>query len=203
MQFDILPNWHPIFVHFTIALFGISTLLFFVARCIRSEEWSRFLTRAAHLNLLLGAVLTFGTVGAGLYAYYTVAHDGPSHRAMTDHRNWALVAACVWWLLALWSLAVVRNGVAACSFLGALLVAAGILAVAGFKGGEAVYRYGVGVMSLPAVEGDGSHGSHSHGEDMDHEMPSPDSTSEHGGHVGGMEENSGSGEGGDGHSHQQ
>lgn len=203
MQFDVLPNWHPIFVHFTIALFGISTLLFFLARASRSPDRSRFLTRAAHLNLLLGAVSTFGTVGAGLYAYYTVAHDGPSHRAMTEHRNWALAAAAIWWLLTIWSLRAVRDGVARSLFLAAMLVGAGVLSIAGFKGGEAVYRYGLGVLALPVVEGDGGHGSHSHGEEMDHGAAgNKNSTSEHGGHAGGMDDSPGSGHGGDGHSHQ-
>lgn len=202
MQFEILPNWHPIFVHFSLSLYVIATVLFVAGRMRLFSRQSKFFTRAAHLNLILGGLITIGTVSAGFYAYYTVAHDAPSHRAMTDHRNWAIGAAIVWWLLVIVSLRAVRDGVANRLFVGCLAVAVGLLMIAGYKGGEAVYRYGLGVLSLPAVEGDGGHGSHSHGEGMDHGAASPMPTSEHGGHAEGMENTSSPSDDGDGHSHQ-
>ncbi|NOR51996.1 MAG: hypothetical protein GQ470_05195, partial [Gammaproteobacteria bacterium] len=45
------------------------------------------------------------TVASGLYAYNTVAHDTPSHAAMTLHRDWALATVGLFSLLTIWSLA--------------------------------------------------------------------------------------------------
>lgn len=100
MDFEIIPNWHPILVHFTIGLLSISALLYLAGLVLKKEN----LLIAARWNLWIGTTITVGTVLAGLYAYNTVAHDAPSHAAMTDHRNWALVTAGTFVLLALWAL---------------------------------------------------------------------------------------------------
>lgn len=160
MGLEILPNWHPIFVHFSIALLSISALLYLAGLALRKPN----LLLVARWNLWIGAIFTIGTVLAGFYAYNTVAHDGPSHAAMTDHKNWALVTATIFGILAVWSLAKHRGAKSVSSgFVVLMLLATGLLGVTGFKGGEAVYRYGLGVMSMPQIEGDGGHGSHSHG----------------------------------------
>ena len=43
-----------------------------------------------------------------------------------------------------------------------------LLLTTSYKGGEVVYRYGIGVISLPKVHNDGGHDSHSHGEKILH-----------------------------------
>ncbi len=156
----IIPNWHPIFVHFTIGLLSISALLYLVGLVLKKEN----LLIAARWNLWVGAIITVGTVLAGLYAYSTVAHDGPSHAAMTDHRNWALPTAGGFAFLALWA-AWKQRGAKTVSpiFVAIMLLASSFLAVTGYKGGEVVYRHGMGVMRMPEVHGDGGHDSYSHG----------------------------------------
>lgn len=156
---EIIPNWHPIFVHFTIGLLSVSALFYLAGSVFKNEN---FLI-AARWNLWVGAMITLGTVGAGFYAYYTVAHDELSHAAMTNHRNWALATAGTFILLALWA-AWKQRGAKTVSafFVIAILLASGLLAVTGYKGGEVVYRHGIGVMSLPEVQGEGGHESHSH-----------------------------------------
>ncbi|MCB2082034.1 MAG: DUF2231 domain-containing protein, partial [Rickettsiales bacterium] len=142
----------------------------------------------ARWNLWMGALVTIGTVFAGWHAYNTVAHDGPSHAAMTDHRNWALVTASVFVLLALWTFWKQRGAKTVSPiFVVIILLAAGLLAVTGYKGGEVVYRHGLGVMRMPMVEGDGGHGSHSHGSGHEHgdhhKQVEPETEQrEHGGH---------------------
>ena len=92
---EIIPNWHPIFVNFTVALLVVSALLYIVALLALNAAWQGGCLAAARWNLALGAGFALITVGTGLIAYYSVAHDGPSHAAMTDHRNWAFVTAAV------------------------------------------------------------------------------------------------------------
>ncbi len=161
---EIIPNWHPVLVHFTIALFATSTGLFFAGGIFSGQSWSKTLLRVAHINLWIGAGITILTLLAGWDAYNTVTHDAPSHAAMTDHRNWAFVTAALFGVIAIWSLAgyrkTLRVGV---PFLAVLAIASVLLATTGYKGGEAVYRYGLGVMSLPQAEGGGGHDSHSEG----------------------------------------
>lgn len=181
MGIEIIPNWHPIFVHFTIGLLSISALLYLAGLVLKKPN----LLVAARWNLWIGAAVTIATVLAGFYAYNTVAHDGPSHAAMTDHKNWALVTASIFGVLALWSLIKHRGAKTVHpAFVALILLASSILAITGFKGGELVYRHGLGVMSMPEVSGDGGHGSHSHGEhgDAGHHGTA-DKTHDHGSHA--------------------
>jgi Cu/Ag efflux protein CusF len=80
-------------------------------------------------------------------------------------------------LLALWALYKHRGAkTVSVVFVGLILVASGLLAVTGYKGGEVVYRHGGGVMRMPEISGDGGHGSHAHGEGEEHgDMPVHDS----------------------------
>lgn len=161
---EIIPNWHPIFVHFTVALLITATGLFLLGTLASGKQWSATALKVAHINLWLGAVITIITVIAGLDAYNTVDHDTPSHIAMTDHRNWALPTAAAFAVLALWSAAIYRRSVkVGLPFLIILLIAAGALSTTAWKGGELVYRHGLGVMSLPNTSGSGEgHSGHAH-----------------------------------------
>lgn len=163
---EIIPNFHPIFVHFTVALLLLSVGLFVITPFIKSplkEQWQT----VARWSLWFGAGITIITGFAGLDAYNTVAHDTPSHLAMTEHRNWAIVAIVLFLALAAWSIIWVRKsrdlGIA---FVVSMVIAGGVLASTAWHGGELVYRYGLGVMSLPKAEGEGH--SHSGGGGHDH-----------------------------------
>jgi len=167
---EIIPNLHPVFVHFTVALLSISTALFITLHLFGSrlpENLRQQLRTVARWNLWLGAGITVITVAAGFYAYNTVAHDAPSHAAMTDHRNWALATAPFFIGVALWSIVCVWRGKQLDGrFVAALLIAQILLLSTAWRGGEVVYRYGLGVMSLPQSEGVGH--AHAHGEGEGH-----------------------------------
>jgi uncharacterized membrane protein len=171
------------FVHFTVALLSISAVFYLAGLLFKKNN---FLV-VARWNLWIGALATIGTVLAGWYAYNTVTHDGPSHAAMTDHRNWALVTASIFILLALWAFWKQRGATTVNpAFVVIILFAAGLLAITGYKGGEVVYRHGLGVMRMPMVSGDGGHGSHEHGgaghgDQHEDSMPKPE-TDAHSGH---------------------
>lgn len=155
----ILPNWHPIFVHFTIGLLGTAVIFYFASALLaKDHKWQQQWQHMANWSLWSGCLITICTVFAGWYAYNTVAHDAASHAAMTLHRNWALATASVFLLLGFAAVTIVKNNrTPRYLFLSVTAVAGSMLLITGFLGGEAVYRHGLGVMSLPAVEADGHH----------------------------------------------
>jgi uncharacterized membrane protein len=176
---EIIPNWHPIFVHFTVALLTVAAALQLAAGFIGGEELREQWRTVARWNLWLGAGFVLLTVASGVVAYNSVAHDTPSHLAMTEHRNWALVTALLFVALAAWSILQSRAGKTAHgALLAGLLVGAVLLASTAWHGGELVYRYGLGVMSLPKTEAHDHAGGeeHAHGEmpAATHEMPHDD-----------------------------
>ena len=175
-MFEIIPNWHPLFVHFTVALVSLAAGLFAITPFMKSplkEQWQT----VARWNLWFGAGFTIITGLAGLYAYNTVAHDTPSHAAMTEHRNWAIVTITLILTLAVWSIIRVRrNQTLGTVFIAAMVIAGGVLSVTAWHGGEVVYRYGLGVMSLPKVEGEGH--AHEHAGETGHEPAGGASTTE-------------------------
>jgi len=161
---EIIPNWHPMLVHFTVGLLSVSIAFYALAIILKNnklhEQWLLF----ANFSLWLGAGFALLTATAGWFAYNSVAHDTASHAAMTTHRNWALATLTVFVLLAIWSYMIHRKAIKpAILFLIVGFAGAGLLATTGWLGGEAVYRYGLGVMSLPKVEGEGHDHAHADG----------------------------------------
>ncbi|MAZ44197.1 MAG: hypothetical protein CMF48_03355 [Legionellales bacterium] len=145
---EILPNWHPVLVHFTVALYFTAGMLLLLAKAFNGQHWTESVTKAAHINLWVGGLITFLTLGAGFHAYMTVPHDAVSHQAMTDHRNWAWMTAPLLFFVSGWS------ALKCCKakqfnplFYLILLVGLFMLGVTAFKGGELVYRYGLGVQT--------------------------------------------------------
>ena len=162
---EIIPNWHPVFVHFTVALLFTAVLLYVVVQFMPASKLREQWQLVALWNLWLGAGVTVVTVLAGVLAYNSVTHDTPSHEAMTGHRNWALFTAALFIAMAIWSGLRARAGLGINKLmLITLLLGGGLLASAAWRGGEVVYRYGVGVMSLPKSD---THG-HADGESHDH-----------------------------------
>lgn len=159
---EIIPNFHPAIVHFPIA-FTTAALAFtsigtlfrrwsYAAQCLVAGRWMLW---GAALFALIAAVF-------GWFAFNSVAHDEASHAAMILHRNWALGALTALLALAAWDVWRGRSGrVPSPGFL-VLLVAAWLLVMStAWHGAELVYRHGLGVMSLPEVEGVGH--AHEHG----------------------------------------
>ena len=159
---EIIPNWHPIFVHFTVALITVSGLLFIILKISGIEIFKGEIFSVARWTLWIGAVFTVVTFILGFVAYYSVAHDLPSHKAMIDHRNWAIATFSIIILCAIWSL---LSYLQVCKisnlFLIIVILMLLLLASTAWHGAELVYRYGLGVMSLPQVH-DNDEESHVH-----------------------------------------
>lgn len=172
---EIIPNWHPMFVHFTVALLFMAGIGFIIAHFTQRKRYQPNILKVAEWNFWIGALISIITVLAGSYAYNTVAHDAPSHAAMTDHRNWALVTMGILFMQAIWLWRIRRNGHLRLTtpFVILIVILMGALAGTAWRGGELVYRYGLGVMSLPQNEGDNHEhdhgGSHSDNIGQEHE----------------------------------
>jgi uncharacterized membrane protein len=166
IMIEILPNWHPIFVHFTVALLTMSVVFYVFHLVLPSEHRQQHaIVLLAQVNLWIGTSFAVITAIAGWFAYNSVAHDTPSHAAMTEHRNWALVTLAVFFLLTLWSIAFRKRKKAPVFFVIILLLAGGLLTSTAWHGAESVYRYGLGVMSIPKSSGEGHAHQHPDGED--------------------------------------
>lgn len=213
---EIIPNWHPIVVHFTIGLLLTGSALFLVGYLLRNSSTGTRITTAARWNLGIGVAFAIVTVATGYQAYYSVAHDTPSHAAMTIHLKWA------WASLVLFVIAAIlawrdRLRIAGVSIpLSVVLIAGALsLAVTGYLGAENVYRHGLGVMRLPESSGPGhnhSHGeseAHDHGTSSDSPASAADEShddSEHGhddGHEHGAPADSAQEDDGHGHAHSE
>jgi len=137
---------HPVFVHFTVALFIVA-----VALDIVGKIWNRpSLHSAAWINLLLSAVATALTVAAGLAAEMRLLIDPHVHMTLTTHKQLAFgVAACLA-LLVIWRGALggafPTRGWLAYLALGVLGV--GLTVATGRRGAELVYIEGVGVQAV-------------------------------------------------------
>lgn len=183
---EVIPNWHPFFVHFTVALFSVSvgfyTLAYLFGK-LRIFPWnivSEF-EIAGRWCLWLVALITIGTVLAGLYAFNSVRHDEAAHIAMITHRNWALSTATGIILVAIWSgWRYYKSKKLTLSFIIVLLVVQALLLTTAWHGAEVVYRHGLGVMSLPKEVGEGHHHHHDESMEPDHSsMPSMENHEEH------------------------
>jgi len=163
-MFEILPNWHPVFVHFSVALLTVSVVFHVLAKLLRDGRVRNEMTVVADWSLWLGAFFTVVTVVAGWFAYNSVTHDEPSHAAMTVHRNWGLATLAAFLILAAWSAWNHWRKKARASIVFVVLLAAAgaVLAGTAWRGGELVYRHGLGVLSMPVTE------MHADGHDHDY-----------------------------------
>ena len=87
---EIIPNWHPLFVHFPIAFATAAVFFMVIGKLYKVKLWAKQCLLFGRW-MLWGAAL-FACIAAvfGWFAYNSVEHDEPSHVAMILHRNWAL-----------------------------------------------------------------------------------------------------------------
>ena len=163
-MFDIIPNWHPIFVHFSVGLLLTAALFHVAAMVAGNGPLKQTFTHVANWNLWVGVLITVATVAAGWQAFNSVNHDTPSHLAMIEHRNWAMLTFGIYLLVGMWSFSRAKKHQLMQWPLVIAVCAGGILLIStAWHGGELVYRHGLGVMSLPNPD------EHAHGEGAAHD----------------------------------
>jgi uncharacterized membrane protein len=169
--------WHPIFVHFTLALVSVSVLLFVAVRLTSNIEWRGRLVAGAELNLWGGTALTVLTVIFGWLAFDSVPHEDTAHGDMELHRSLAL--ATFGWFAVLASFSAWHRRQVhypSITFLTAMAIGLVGLLLTGMRGGELVFQHGLGVASatasgspiVPAQDATHSEGDH---HDASHDSP--------------------------------
>lgn len=160
---EIVPNWHPIWVHFTIGLLIIGTL--FYALAFAGKTWSYQALSAARWNLIAGVLFAAVSLVSGYLAADSVPHDNAGHANLLQHRNWAWIAASIFTIAVIWLAIQWRKPESKTSLpvLLLLLAASAALGVTGFKGGANVFEHGLGVQRLPDP---GAHDHSAHGHDQ-------------------------------------
>jgi uncharacterized membrane protein len=164
LKFELIPNAHPIAVHFPIALTLIALLFGLAARVGSRHNSATQLATVGHWALWISGVTAIIAASLGWLAFNSVDHDDAGHAAMLIHRNWAIPTAIGLLILAMWDVFKSRvHQVMSWFTLIVLTLLSGSVAVTGWLGGEVVYRHGIGVLSLPEIAaGSDSHG-HEHG----------------------------------------
>ncbi len=156
-------NIHPLLVHFPIAIW-LTAWLFWGLGLVRSND------RLHEVGLWLLALGTLGGVlalGSGYLAADGLGHDSPGHDLVHNHRDYMVTTT----ILAVLTMAVAfslrrlsKKRWRALVF-GLLTATIVVLGLGADRGGELVFRYGVGVRrESPPVSSPHQHGGHSGGD---------------------------------------
>lgn len=160
---EIIPNTHPIFVHYTVALISVSAFCYFLGYIFCKQGVGKELSVVGRWCLWFGAFSAIATVSAGFIAYYSVAHDTASHIAMTIHRNWAIATLIAILFATILSIIIhFKTKSVGRVFLLMIIFTALLVTITAWFGAEVVYRYGIGVQSLPKLTGVGHQHLHGH-----------------------------------------
>ena len=144
----ILPGWHPMIVHFPLALVPTAALFMLAARLVRQEHYTATLATVGTWNLCLGAIAALFALGTGLAAVIDLHVGVAAHQAISLHVKWAIFTTLSLVLLAVWRGAgSAQQSRPSWIFIALLVALTAALIVTGYRGGQNVYRYGVGVYS--------------------------------------------------------
>jgi uncharacterized membrane protein len=145
----ISPGWHPLIVHFPLALILVATLLLFGARVVRSQTLAATLATVGTWNLCIGAFAAVFALGSGLAAVLDLDVSMAARQAISVHLKWAMFTTLALLLLAVWRGAGTAPGSRpSWVFIIVLLAATLALVVTGYHGGKNVYEYGIGVKKI-------------------------------------------------------
>lgn len=149
-----VPGWHPVVVHFPLALILTATPLLLAARLLRGGALASTAAIVGTWNLCLGALAALFALATGLGAVLDLDVNAAARQAISLHMKWAMFSTLALVLLAVWRGAGAAPGSRpSWVFIIVLLAATAALAVTGYRGGQNVYEFGVGVKRI-AVRSD-------------------------------------------------
>lgn len=144
----IIPGWHPMIVHFPLALIVTAAVCLSLARLRLALRYAAVLATVGTWNLCLGAVAVFFALGSGLAAVIGLHVGMAAHQAISAHMKSAILTAVLVTAVAVWrGTGTAPDARPSWAFLVILWAGTAALVVTGYRGGQNVYRYGVGVDS--------------------------------------------------------
>lgn len=141
-----MANYHPVVVHFPIALLIIFFILDVLGSLLSNANWRNI---AAGL-LYLGTISAVFAVAAGFIAANTVAHGGNVHAIMEHHEHLGVSVLVLAVLLSVWRFKFGERLKAGLNvfFLSMAAVLCVLLSLGADLGGLMVYHYGVAVQAV-------------------------------------------------------
>jgi uncharacterized membrane protein len=141
-----VAEWHPIAVHFPLALTVTGTLALTAARIPLAARHATTLATVGTWNVTLGAVGLLFALGTGLAAVATLDLPTSVRAAVGLHVKWAVFTSVALLLAVVWRGAGnAADSRPSAALLVILWAATAALVMTGYRGGQNVYRYGVGV----------------------------------------------------------
>jgi uncharacterized membrane protein len=143
---NLVPGWHPIIVHFPIALTLSAGAALLASKFVRAEALAESLATVGTWNLCAGAAAALLALATGLGGVLDLQVDAASRAAISTHVKWAIFTSMALLLVAVW-----RGAGSAPKtrpswlFVIVLSATCAALATTGYFGGENVFRHGVGV----------------------------------------------------------
>jgi uncharacterized membrane protein len=139
-------GWHPMVVHFPLALVVTGALFLVAARLLRPERHAATLATVGTWNLCLGAFAALFALATGLAAVLDLHVGLAARQAISLHVKWAIFTTLALVLLAVWRGAgVAQESRPSWVFIVVLAAATAALIMTGYRGGQNVYQYGIGV----------------------------------------------------------
>jgi uncharacterized membrane protein len=143
------PGWHPMVVHFPLALVVTAAFVLVAARLLRQERHAATLATVGTWNLCLGALAALFALATGLAAVLDLHIGLAARQALSLHVKWAIFTTLALVLLAVWRGAgVAQESRPSWVFIVVLVAATAALIMTGYRGGQNVYQYGIGVNQL-------------------------------------------------------
>lgn len=140
-----MENYHPLIVHFPIALLISGSLAELIAHVFKRNDLRHF----AFWALVLGLVGTIAAYISGSFAEEAVEHISGIHNNLEAHEEIATVALCTWiGLVGLRILLALRNWTDNSIFrvyLVLLMAGTVLIGITGYRGGQLVYQHGAGI----------------------------------------------------------
>jgi uncharacterized membrane protein len=141
-----VPGWHPTVVHFPLALVVTAASFLVAARLLRPARYTETLATVGTWNLCLGAITALFAIATGLAALIDLHVGVAARQAVSLHVKWAIFTTLALVLLAVWRGAGnAQHSRPSWIFTLILLAATAALITTGYRGGQNVYQYGIGV----------------------------------------------------------
>ncbi len=134
-------EWHPVLVHFPIALLFFAFALDLYGYISKDERaaWAGFVATAAGTIGLMMAFIT------GNYAEIVAAHQQIQQKPIGDHEAWATATSWTFIMLTAWRSYLKPRSPKLPLYLLAALLTLGCLTATGYKGGHLVYDHAAAV----------------------------------------------------------